>query len=57
MSFEVLLERQPATSILRGLSLDVISQYFAGYPAQIRPSRQQRSGDHVNFQADSNAAP
>jgi len=57
VSFEVLLERQPATSILRGLSLDVISQYFAGYPAQIRPSRQQRSGDHVNFQADSNAAP
>jgi hypothetical protein len=35
-SFEFLLEREPATSILRKFSLDVISQYFPGYPAQIR---------------------
>ena len=35
-SFEFLLEREPATSILREFSLDVISQYFPGYPAQIR---------------------
>jgi hypothetical protein len=35
-SFEFLLEREPATSILRAFSLDVISQYFPGYPAQIR---------------------
>jgi hypothetical protein len=34
-SFEFLLEREPATSILREFSLDVISQYFPGYPAQI----------------------
>ena len=35
-SFEFLLEREPAASILRQFSLDVISQYFPGYPAQIR---------------------
>ena len=35
-SFGFLLEREPATSILREFSLDVISQYFPGYPAQIR---------------------
>jgi hypothetical protein len=35
-SFEFLLEREPATSILRDFSLDVISQYFPGYPAEIR---------------------
>jgi hypothetical protein len=35
-SFEFLLEREPATSILREFSLDVISQYFPGYPAEIR---------------------
>jgi len=35
-SFEFLLEREPATSILRNFSLDVISQYFPGYPAEIR---------------------
>ena len=35
-SFEFLLEREPATSILRAFSLDVISQYFPGYPAEIR---------------------
>ena len=34
-SFEFLLEREPATSILREFSLDVISQYFPGYPAEI----------------------
>jgi hypothetical protein len=35
-SFEFLLEREPATSILRTFSLDVISQYFPSYPAEIR---------------------
>jgi len=35
-SFEFLLEREPATAILRKFSLDVISQYFPGYPAEIR---------------------
>jgi len=35
-SFEFLLEREPAAAILRQFSLDVISQYFPGYPAQIR---------------------
>lgn len=34
-SFEFLLEREPATSILRKFSLDVISQYFPGYDAEI----------------------
>jgi hypothetical protein len=34
-SFEFLLEREPATSILRKFSLDVISRYFPGYPAEI----------------------
>jgi hypothetical protein len=35
-SFEFLLEREPATSILSTFSLDVISQYFPSYPAEIR---------------------
>ena len=35
-SFEFLLEHEPASSILRKFSLDVISQYFPGYPAEIR---------------------
>jgi hypothetical protein len=35
-SFEFLLEREPATSILGTFSLDVISRYFPGYPAEIR---------------------
>jgi hypothetical protein len=34
-SFEFLLEHEPVTSILREFSLDVISQYFPGYPAEI----------------------
>ena len=34
-SFEFLLEREPATSILGEFSLDVISQYFPSYPAAI----------------------
>ena len=34
-SFEFLLQREPATSILREFSLDVISQYFPSYPAKI----------------------
>ena len=35
-SFEFLLEREPATSILHEFSLDVISRYFPGYTAEIR---------------------
>ena len=35
-SFEFLLEREPATSILRQFSLDVISHYFPSYQAEIR---------------------
>jgi hypothetical protein len=35
VSFEFLLEREPATSILRKFSLDVINRYFPGYPAEI----------------------
>ena len=35
-SFEFLLERESAASILREFSLDVISRYFPGYPAEIR---------------------
>ena len=35
-SFEFLLEREPAAAILREFGLDVISQYFPSYPAEIR---------------------
>jgi hypothetical protein len=35
-SFEFLLEREPATSILHKFNLDIISQYFPSYPAEIR---------------------
>lgn len=35
-SFEFLLEHEPASSILRTFSLDVISQYFPDYPTEIR---------------------
>jgi len=35
-SFEFLLDHEPATSILRTFSLDIISQYFPSYPAGIR---------------------
>ncbi len=35
-SFEFLLEREPATSILRRFSLDVIDRYFPEYPQEIR---------------------
>ena len=34
-SFEFLLEREPASSILRKFSLHVISRYFPEYPAEI----------------------
>jgi hypothetical protein len=34
-SFEFLLDREPASSILREFSLDVIGRYFPGYPAEI----------------------
>jgi hypothetical protein len=36
VSFEFLLEREPASSVLRKFSLDVISRYFPDYPAEIR---------------------
>jgi hypothetical protein len=35
-SFEFLLERESAASILREFSVDVLSQYFPAYPAEIR---------------------
>ncbi len=35
-SFEFLLEREPASSILPEFSLDDISRYFPDYPAEIR---------------------
>jgi hypothetical protein len=35
-SFAFLLEREPATSILRSFSLDVIGHYFPEYPTEIR---------------------
>jgi hypothetical protein len=34
-SFEFLLEREPATSILRRFSLDVIGDYFPAYPSEM----------------------
>jgi hypothetical protein len=34
-SFEFLLEREPASSILRKFSVHVISRYFPEYPAEI----------------------
>jgi hypothetical protein len=34
-SFEFLLEREPATSILRRFSLDVIGDYFPEYPGEM----------------------
>jgi len=35
-SFEFLLAREPATSILRRFSLEQIGDYFPEYPAEIR---------------------
>jgi hypothetical protein len=35
-SFEFLLDREPATSILRRFSLDVIGDYFPEYRAEMR---------------------
>ncbi len=35
LSFEFLLEREPAHSILSRFDLDVISGYFPAYPAEI----------------------
>ncbi|MEA2704936.1 MAG: hypothetical protein QOJ69_1953 [Actinomycetota bacterium] len=35
-SFEFLLEREPATSILRQFSLDVIPRYFPEYRDELR---------------------
>ncbi len=35
VSLEFLLEREPATSILREFSLDDITSYFPGYPAEL----------------------
>lgn len=37
-SFVFLLEREPASSILREFSLDVISRYFPEYPREL-PAR------------------
>ncbi|HKE87714.1 MAG TPA: hypothetical protein VKB50_28365 [Vicinamibacterales bacterium] len=35
-SFEFLLEREPASSILSTFALPVIERYFPEYPAEIR---------------------
>jgi hypothetical protein len=35
VSFEFLLEREPASSILREFSLDVIGRYFPEYPDEL----------------------
>lgn len=35
-SFEFLLEREPASSIMSEFSLDVISGYFPEYPEELR---------------------
>ena len=35
-SFNFLLEREPATSILREFSLDDIAQYFPEYPEELQ---------------------
>jgi len=35
-SFEFLLEREPAGSILRSFELPIIGRYFADYPDEIR---------------------
>ena len=35
-SFEFLLEREPADSILRRFELPVIGRYFPGYEAEVR---------------------
>lgn len=35
-SFEFLLEREPASSILRAFDLPVIGRYFAGWEADVR---------------------
>lgn len=35
-SFEFLLEREPATSILREFSLDEITRFFPEYPDELR---------------------
>ncbi len=37
-SFEFLLEREPATSILREFRITDIERYFPEYPAVIRPT-------------------
>jgi hypothetical protein len=46
VSFEFLLEREPATSILRTFSVAVISQYFPDYSAEMR-ARLGRGEPHV----------
>jgi hypothetical protein len=43
-SFDFLLEREPATSILRRFRLDEIPRYFPEYPEEIRRSA-RRSGE------------
>ena len=43
-SFEFLLDREPATSILRRFRLDVIADYFPEYVADMRRRRRARDG-------------
>lgn len=46
-SFDFLLEREPATSILREFSLDVIGRYFPEYPEEVRARLEDGSGARV----------
>lgn len=43
-SFEFLLEREPASSILRTFSLPIIERYFPEYPREIRTRLRPLSG-------------
>lgn len=47
-SFEFLLEREPASSILPAFGLNVISQYFPSYPAEIRARLGRGDPDKAN---------
>jgi hypothetical protein len=42
-SFGFLLEREPATSILRRFSLDQISRYFPEYPGEVHRRLSRRT--------------
>ena len=43
-SFEFLLEREPATSILSSFSLEAITGFFPEYPSELPPRVAARAG-------------